>query len=36
MNLVAVQSAVNDPLFGAQVQTLQPLQGLQGGAVSLG
>jgi Ca2+-binding RTX toxin-like protein len=36
MNLAAAQSVINDPLFGAQMQALQPLQGLQGGAVSLG
>ncbi len=36
MNLGAAQSAVNDPLFGAQAQTLHDLTGLQGGAVSLG
>ncbi|MBU0621029.1 MAG: hypothetical protein KJ795_04185 [Gammaproteobacteria bacterium] len=35
MNLTAVQTALNDPLFGAQAQTLHPLQGLQGGAVTL-
>jgi len=31
MNLAAAQSVINDPLFGAQVQTLHSLQGLQGG-----
>ncbi|MFH0934093.1 MAG: hypothetical protein V1879_02720, partial [Pseudomonadota bacterium] len=35
MNLTAAQTALNDPLFGAQAQTLHPLQGLQGGAVTL-
>ena len=36
MNLAAAQGVINDPLFGAQAQTLHPLQGLQGGSVSLG
>ncbi|MDP1633057.1 MAG: hypothetical protein Q8L69_00060, partial [Gallionellaceae bacterium] len=36
MNLAAAQSVINDPLFGAGAQTLHPLQGLQGGSVSLG
>jgi hypothetical protein len=34
ISVSAAQTALNDPLFGAQ-QTLQPLQGLQGGAVKL-
>jgi Ca2+-binding RTX toxin-like protein len=36
MDIAAAQSVINDPLFGMQAQTLHPLQGLQGGAVSLG
>ena len=36
MNLAAAQDAINDPQFGTQAQVLHPLQGLQGGAVSLG
>lgn len=35
MNLAAAQDVLNVPQFGAQVQTLRPLQGLQGGAVTL-
>ncbi|ADL55462.1 calcium-binding protein [Gallionella capsiferriformans] len=35
MNLTAAQTTLNDPLFGAQAQTLHALQGLQGGAVAL-
>ncbi len=35
MNLGAAQTALNDPLFGAQMQNLQPLQGLQGGVAML-
>jgi len=34
MNLAAAQTALNDPQFGG-AQTLNPLQGLQGGAVTL-
>jgi Ca2+-binding RTX toxin-like protein len=35
MNLTAAQAALNDPQFGGQPQMLSPLQGLQGGAVTL-
>jgi Ca2+-binding RTX toxin-like protein len=35
MNLTSAQAVLNDPLFGAQVQTLHSLPGLQGGAVTL-
>ncbi len=35
MNLTAAQTALNDPQFGGAAQTLRPLQGLQGGAVTL-
>ncbi|TAN72687.1 MAG: hypothetical protein EPN14_10330 [Gallionella sp.] len=35
MSLGAAQGALNDPLFGVGAQTLHPLQGLQGGAVTL-
>lgn len=34
MNLTSAQTALNDPQFGA-AQTLRPLQGLQGGALTL-
>jgi hypothetical protein len=35
MNLTAAQTALNDAQFGGAAQTLRPLQGLQGGAVTL-
>ncbi len=35
MNLTAAQDVLNATQFGAQAQTLHPLQGLQGGAVTL-
>ncbi|MDD5384419.1 MAG: calcium-binding protein [Gallionella sp.] len=35
MNLAAAQDVLNVPQFGAQAQTLRPLQSLQGGAVTL-
>lgn len=35
MNLTSAQTTLNDPLFGAQAQTLHALQGLQSGAVAL-
>ncbi|MDD2701820.1 MAG: calcium-binding protein [Sideroxydans sp.] len=35
MNLTAGHAALNDPQFGGASQTLSPLQGLQGGAVTL-
>ena len=35
MNLSAAQDVLNVPQFGAQAQTLRPLQGLQGGGVTL-
>jgi VCBS repeat-containing protein len=35
MNLTSAQVALNDPQFGGQAQLLSPLQGLQGGAVTL-
>ena len=35
MNLTAAQDVLNSPQFGAQAQTLRPLQGLQGGGVTL-
>ncbi|MFA6971700.1 MAG: calcium-binding protein, partial [Gallionella sp.] len=35
MNLTAAQDVLNVPQFGEQPQTLHPLQGLQGGAVTL-
>jgi hypothetical protein len=35
MNLTAAQTALNDAQFGGTPQTLHPLQGLQGGAVTL-
>ena len=35
MNLTAAQDVLNVPQFGAQAQALRPLQGLQGGAVTL-
>ncbi|MDO8812808.1 MAG: calcium-binding protein [Gallionella sp.] len=35
MNLAAAQNVINAPQFGAQAQTLNPLQGLQGGVVAL-
>ena len=35
MNLTAAQDVLNVPQFGAQAQTLRPLQGLQGGGVTL-
>jgi VCBS repeat-containing protein len=35
MNLTAAQTALNDAQFGGAPQTMHPLQGLQGGAVTL-
>ncbi|MBW8078426.1 MAG: hypothetical protein GJU76_10210, partial [Gallionella sp.] len=35
MSLIAAQDMLNVPQFGAQAQTLRPLQGLQGGGVAL-
>ena len=35
MNLTAAQDVLNAPQFGAQAQALRPLQGLQGGGVTL-
>ena len=35
MNLAAAQTVINDPQFGGTAQTLHPLQGLQGGTVTL-
>ncbi len=35
MNLAAAQTVMNDPQFGATAQALRPLQGLQGGSVTL-
>ena len=35
MNLAAAQDVLNAPQFGAQAQTLRPLQGLQGGGATL-
>ncbi|MDD2776613.1 MAG: hypothetical protein PHU06_11715 [Gallionella sp.] len=35
MNLAAAQTALNTPNFGSQAQTLRPLQGLQGGGMTL-
>lgn len=35
MNLTAAQNVISAPQFGAQAQTLNPLQGLQGGLVTL-
>jgi Ca2+-binding RTX toxin-like protein len=35
MNLTAAQNVINAPQFGAQVQTLNSLQGLQGGLMTL-
>lgn len=35
MNLTAAQNVINAPQFGAQAQTLNSLQGLQGGLVTL-
>ena len=35
MNLAAAQTVFNDPQFGGTAQTLHPLQGLQGGTVTL-
>lgn len=35
LNLTAAQDVLNAPQFGSQAQTLRPLQGLQGGAVTL-
>lgn len=35
MNLTAAQNVINAPQFDAQAQTLNPLQGLQGGLVTL-
>ena len=35
MNLAAAQTVMNDATFGTTPQALRPLQGLQGGAVTL-
>ena len=35
INLVAAQTVINDAQFGTTAQTLHPLAGLQGGAVTL-